>query len=136
METSFDPRIPLAAQPPQIVSSRRLGPTNSFTIFKTAEIEQSIAARFESQVLQYADRHAIKANHQELTYDALNQAANRVAHAILAQYGEGEEPVVLLFAPGILAISAILGVLKTGKFFVPLDPSFPPVRLNFMLADT
>jgi amino acid adenylation domain-containing protein len=136
METPFDSRIPLSAQPPQIGLSRCFGPSYPFTAFKIAEIEQSIAARFEHQVHQYADRLAIKANHQELTYGALNHAANRVAHAILAQRGEGEEPVALLFAPGIFAICAILGVLKTGKFFVPLDPSFPPARLNSMLEDT
>ena len=50
--------------------------------------------------------------------------------------GSGSEPIALLFGNGIDLISALLGVLKAGKFFVAIDPSFPLSRINFILKDT
>ena len=116
--------------------SLRPGPTNPFTVFEAAEIEQSLAARFESQVRLHGSRPAIGMDDRELTYEELDRAANRVAHAILARRGAGAEAVGLLFAPDSAAIAAILGVLKANKFFVPLDPSYPEARLAAMLVET
>ncbi|MFQ5874601.1 MAG: amino acid adenylation domain-containing protein, partial [Dehalococcoidia bacterium] len=113
----------------------RVRPTNPFVPFKKEEIEQSIPARFEQQVRSYPDRLAVKTRKHELTYEALDKAANRVARAILAQRGTGEEPIALLFEHGAPAIVAILGVLKAGKFYVPLDSSYPRARITSMLED-
>ena len=136
MDAAFAPRVPPPALPGQAGPSHRSAPTNPFTEFEAAEIEQSIAARFESQMGRHGHRPAIEAADRELTYQALNRAANRVAHAILARHGAGPEPVALLFAPDSGAIAATLGVLKAGKFFVPLDPAYPEARLAVMLMDT
>src|SRR5712692_1074509 len=92
--------------------------------------------RFEQQVRRYPDRLAVKTRYHELTYEALNAAANRVARTILALRGEGEEPVALLFEQGAPAIASILGVLKAGKIYVPLDPSAPRARTLYMLQDS
>jgi surfactin family lipopeptide synthetase A len=104
-------------------------PTNPFFEFKKIEIEQSISARFEQQVKQYPTRLAVKTKNHELTYEALNQAANRVAHAILAQCGPRMEPIALLADPSALTVAGILGILKAGKIWVPIDPSFPQPEL-------
>jgi amino acid adenylation domain-containing protein len=104
--------------------------------FTRAELEQSLASRFEQQVARYPQRLAIKSRHHALTYAELNQAANRLAHAILVARGPGAEPVALLFAPGAPAITAMLGVLKAGKIYVPMTPSDPPARLAYLLEDS
>src|SRR5205807_2157727 len=57
-------------------------------------------------------------------------------HAILGERGEGSEPIALLFAPEAPVIAAILGVLKAGKIYVPLDPASPPARLAYLLEDS
>jgi amino acid adenylation domain-containing protein len=116
--------------------SRRVCPTNAFAEFKKEEIEQSIPARFEQQVRRDPDRLAVKARSHALTYDGLNRAANRVARALLAQRAGGEEPVALLLDHGAPMIVAILGVLKAGRIYMPLDPSYPPARINYMLEDS
>jgi amino acid adenylation domain-containing protein len=69
------------------------------------------------------------------SYTDLNRAANRLAHH-LRERGIGPESLVgiLVDRSPQLAV-AILGVLKAGGGFVPLDPSYPPERLAFMLAD-
>ena len=70
-----------------------------------------------------------------LTYAELNRAANHVAQTILSQRGEGEEPIALLVEQGITAVVMLLGVLKAGKFYVPLNPSYPRERLVDVVRD-
>jgi amino acid adenylation domain-containing protein len=98
--------------------------------------EKSLAERFEKIVRLYPHRLAVKAGNRSLTYEALNRAANRIAHAILAKRGAGNEPVALLFEQGIDVIIAIFAVLKAGKFYVALDASFPEERMNHILEDS
>src|SRR5262245_38313289 len=104
--------------------------------FKEEDTDQSIPDRFEKIVRLYPRRLALKAGDRSLTYDALNRAANRIARAILAKRGTGNEPIALLFEHGIDAITAIFAVLKAGKLYVPLDSSFPPKRINYILKDS
>jgi amino acid adenylation domain-containing protein len=111
-------------------------PSGTFVEFEKEEIEQSISNRFERQVHRNLDRLAVRTRSHELTYDALNRAGNRVARAILARRGTGEEPVALLLEQGAPVIASILGVLKAGKFYVPLDPSYPQTRTTYMLEDS
>lgn len=120
----------------QSIQAKCFHPNGTFVEFKKEEIEQSIPNRFERQVHRYPDRLAVRTRSHELTYDALNRAGNRVARAILAQRGAGEEPVALLFDQGAPVIASILGVLKAGKFYVPLDPSYPQARTAYMLEDS
>lgn len=108
----------------------------SFVPFAEEDLNHSIAGRFQKQVRLYPDRIAVKASDRVLTYTALNQAVNQIAWAILAQQGSQSEPVALLFESGVDMIVAMLGVLKAGKFYVPLDASLPQTRLNYILDDS
>ena len=118
------------------IQARCTHPTGNFVQFMEEYIEQSILARFEQQVARYPDRLAIKTENQQITYDELNKAANRLARAILAQRGEGEEAVALMLEHGAPILTGILGVLKAGKIYTPLDPSFPRSRLKYMLENS
>jgi amino acid adenylation domain-containing protein len=120
-------------QPEQV---RRVHPTNAFIRFEKEETEQSIPQRFEQQVRRYPNRLAVKTRSHQLTYAALNKVANRVARALLAQRGEGAESIALLLEHNALMIAAILGVLKAGKVYVPLDPTFPYARSAYILEDS
>ncbi len=120
----------------EYTGDRRIGPTNPFIELKKEEIEQSIPERFEKIVRQYPDRLAVKMGARALTYAALNQAANRIARAILEKRGQGSEPIALLFEHGVEVIAAIFGTLKSGKFYVALDPSFPRERNAYILQDS
>ncbi|MBC7944328.1 MAG: non-ribosomal peptide synthetase [Burkholderiales bacterium] len=112
---------------------RRMFPGSAFVEFPKSETEQSLIARFERQVELYGPALAIKTPRDELSYRDLNRAANQIAHALLARGGDVEEPVALLLERG--AVAAILGVLKAGKIYVPLDPSFPLARNAQILKD-
>src|SRR5215218_6255077 len=114
----------------------RVRPTNTFIRFEKEETEQSIPQRFEQQVRRYPDRPAVNTRNRQLSYAELNKVANRVARALLAQRGEGAESIALLLEHDALMIAAILGVLKAGKVYVPLDPSFPYARNAYILEDS
>jgi amino acid adenylation domain-containing protein len=119
----------------QAIRNKCFHPSGSFVEFSEEEIEQSIPERFEKIVAQYPGRIAIKTRDKSLTYSELNQAANRIAHAILDKHGEGNYPVAILIEHGAEVLVAILGALKAGKIYVPLDPSYPLERLRFILRD-
>ena len=127
-------RLPADLRHPE--QDRRVHPTNAFIRFEKEETEQSIPQRFEQQVRRYPDRLAVKTKSHQLSYAALNKVANRVARALLAQRGEGAESIALLLEHDASMIAAILGVLKAGKVYVPLDPSFPYARNAYILEDS
>ena len=134
MPTSFSDVAGLPLEQ-QALRARCFHPIEPFIEFGREEIEQSISDRFENQVRKYSRRLAIKTKDRELTYDELNRAANRMAHAILAARGERQEQVALLCHQGAAAIAATLGVLKAGKTYVPLDPGVPKTRNGYILGD-
>jgi amino acid adenylation domain-containing protein len=109
--------------------------TARFLRFERAEIEQSIPERFEKQVEVHRDRIAVSSKRFSLSYAALNRWANQVAHALIAACGTRSLPIALLLEKDAPQIAAILGVLKAGKFYVPLAPSYPLARNQTILDD-
>ena len=91
---------------------------------------------FEAQVEQTPDIVAVVYGDAQLTYCELNCRANQLAH-LLRQRGVGPEVLVGVCMERSLALLiALLGVLKAGGVYVPLEPTYPPERLALMLADT
>lgn len=111
-------------------------PSGTFVEFPEEDVERSIPERFEKVVRRYPDRIAVKTRDCEFSYRQLNQAANRIAHAILTQRAVQVEPVAILLPNSAPALAAILGVLKAGRFYVLLDPSFPLTRLKLLMQDS
>lgn len=108
---------------------------SGFVRFPGEDVELSIPARFERQVRLHPERIAVADAESALTYRNLNGLANRIAAAVLAVRGEGPEPVALLVGNGIPVVAAMLGVLKSGKFYVTLDASQPMARAATILAE-
>ena len=73
---------------------------------------------------------------ETLTYRALNERANRLAHLLRARGVSRETPVGLLVERSPAMVVALLAVLKAGGAYVPLDPGFPRERLTFMIKDS
>jgi amino acid adenylation domain-containing protein len=99
-------------------------------------LDQTVCDRFEAQVAPHAGRIAVASAVAELTYAALDVAANRLGHAILRHRPGRDEPVALFFEPGAGEIVAVLGALKAGRPYMPLPPSAPPAALARMLEDS
>lgn len=118
------------------IRDRCYHPTGTFIEFEKDETEQSIPARFEQQVRKYPDKLAVKSRSHELTYDELNNTANRLARSILAKCGEEQEQIALLLDHDLPIVIAILGILKAGEVYVPLDPEYPRARIQYILEDS
>ena len=117
-------------------SGKLVEPTNFFTPWSQSDIEQSISARFEAQVDKYPDNIAVKTKNYQWTYTQLNQQANRVGQTIVKHYPEGDHRIALLFEQDAPIIAGILGVIKAGKTYVPLDPDYPRERVIYILEDS
>ena len=91
---------------------------------------------FEQQVKRSPDATALLCEGAKWSYRQLNESANRLAHR-LAKEGIGPESLVGIFFPrSVDAVIAMLGALKTGAAYVPLDPAYPAERLRFMIEDS
>ena len=95
----------------------------------------SIPAVFAAQVVRAPEAVALSFEGCSWTYRELDEASNRLAHLLIGQgVGPGQR-VALLFSRSAEAIVSILGVLKTGAAYVPIDPAHPAARVEFMLDD-
>jgi amino acid adenylation domain-containing protein len=91
---------------------------------------------FERQARQTPDAIALIHDGAPVTYQALDERANRLAHA-LRRRGVGPEVRVGIHLPRTPElIAGMLAVLKAGGAYVPLDPAYPAERIAFMLEDS
>ena len=90
---------------------------------------------FEAQVERSPDAPAVSDNEKTLTYSELNAKANRLAHQLRDSGVVPDTRVVLLAERSTELIVGILGILKAGAAFVPVDPQQPFERLSFLLTD-
>ncbi|MCA1614516.1 MAG: AMP-binding protein, partial [Acidobacteria bacterium] len=90
---------------------------------------------FEEQAARTPDSVAVIYEDEQVTYGELNRRANRTAH-YLRGAGVGPDVLVgLMLERSVELLVAMLGILKAGGAYLPLDSSYPPERLSFMLED-
>lgn len=82
------------------------------------------------------DRVALRHRDRHYSYAELNRAANRVAYALLDRDLRVEEPVAVIAERGFDWAAAIIGVLKAGGVYLPVEPDAPPARTERMLAQS
>jgi amino acid adenylation domain-containing protein len=97
--------------------------------------EMTLHGLVEAQAARSPNAVAVTFEGARLTYRELNARADAVAHR-LCGLGVGPETLVAVCAERSLELPvALLGVLKAGAAYLPLDPEYPADRLAFMLAD-
>jgi amino acid adenylation domain-containing protein len=90
---------------------------------------------FEEQVERTPQAVAVVCGEKELSYEELNRRANRLAHYLRGLGVQPDTRVGICCERGIEMMVGLLGVLKSGAAYVPLDPTYPPDRLHFVLRD-
>ncbi|MCL2560670.1 MAG: amino acid adenylation domain-containing protein, partial [Turicibacter sp.] len=95
--------------------------------------DKTIVEVFEDQVLNNPNGTAVIYNDINLTYQELNEKANRLAHYLIENYDiKPEDKVGLLLERNDQMIVSILGVLKAGAAYVPISPEYPEERITYI----
>ncbi len=97
--------------------------------------EVCIQRLFEDQVERTPDRIALTFENQQLTYAELNARANQVAHYLRSRGVGPEVPVAICMERCFEMLVALVGILKAGGVYVPIDPAYPKERLAFVLEN-
>ncbi len=120
----------------QAIRDKCFHPSGTFVEFPIEDVQTSIPARFEKIVKMYPHRIAVKTADESITYEALNQSANRLANVILACVENTDAPVAVILRPGIAQCAAILAVLKAGKILLLQDSRSDSDEVDHFLTDS
>ena len=113
----------------RLVRAWSLGPV--FEYDRTRHVPMLIA----EQAAQRPEAPAVATESETLGYQALEQQATRLALALRRMGVAHSEPVGLCVERSPMLAVGLLGIMKAGAAYVPLDPAYPASRLEFMLAD-
>ncbi len=98
--------------------------------------QATIHGLFEAQAARWPDRVAVTCGRDSLTYRGLDGWANRLAWN-LRERGAGPDRIIALYLHRSNAmLAAILGVLKSGGAYLPIDPDYPEDRIRYILEDS
>jgi amino acid adenylation domain-containing protein/non-ribosomal peptide synthase protein (TIGR01720 family) len=98
--------------------------------------DKTIHELFEEQVEKTPDSVAVVYEGSQLTYRELNNRANQLAHYLRILGVKSNSLVAISIERSIELVIGLFGILKAGGAYIPLDPSYPQERLEFMLEDT
>ncbi|NKF08878.1 AMP-binding protein, partial [Clostridium gasigenes] len=96
----------------------------------------TIVEAFENQVNTNSNNIAIVYGEEKITYGELNVRANKIASTLIEIGIKKDEIVAIRLERSIEAIVAIIGVLKTGAAYLPIDVEYPEERVKYMLEDS
>ncbi|MEU4120563.1 amino acid adenylation domain-containing protein, partial [Kitasatospora sp. NPDC028055] len=123
--------------------SQRIGALNILTLWerldrvvKSERAEQpTLPELFQAQVQAAPSAEAVDAGEVSWTYAELNARANQVAHWLISR-GVGAEDLVGVVLPrSAVQVAVVLGIVKAGAGYLPVDPDYPAERIAYMLAD-
>ena len=97
--------------------------------------DSSLLSTFERQVSVTPQAAAVVCGETILSYRGLNEQANQLAHYLISEGIGPEDTVAIQLEPSPAMIVALLGVLKCGAAYLPLDAEMPRGRLEYMLSD-
>ncbi len=99
-------------------------------------LDETLVARFEHVVRHHPERQAIDFQGEGLSYEQIDRRANGIAAALCDAAGSADIRVALLFSQSALGVCAMLGALKAGMAYVPMDAAHPEERLRQILCDS
>ena len=103
--------------------------------FKEVEIP-FIHKRFEKQVEENPDNIALISNGERLTYSELNQKSNKIANALIKNGVKAKSNILVMLPRNSNLIASIMGILKAGCAYIPIDPSYPKERIKYIYENS
>ena len=99
-------------------------------------VGEKLIKLFENQVEQSGNNTALISGDNEITYQELNARVNQLAHYLIKRGIKPDTLVGVMVERSFDMIVSLLGVLKAGGAYLPLDPNYPTERLQFMIQDS
>ncbi len=99
------------------------------------DIQKTIHEMIEASASLHADKPAVVCKGRKLTYGQLNTHAAVLCEKLLSRGINGNGIIAIMVSQCLEMIPGILAVLKSGSAFLPIDPSYPPERIEYMLKD-
>jgi len=97
---------------------------------------KTIHGLFEDQVMKTPDNIAVICGRDRITYRELNEKSNQVAAKLIEMGVKHDTVVSLMMDQSIELIVGIMGVLKAGGAYLPIDPSYPKDRIDYIIKDS
>jgi amino acid adenylation domain-containing protein len=97
---------------------------------------KTIHRLFEEQAGKTRNNIAVVCNHRQLTYGELNERGNRLSRKLKAKGTKPESILGIMSFRSLEMIVGILGILKAGCAYLPVDPDYPEERIKYMLEDS
>ena len=98
--------------------------------------DQSVVTLFQQQVQATPDHVALEQNHEQLTYQQLNEKTDQLASIIGQHDIAAGDRIALFMDRSADAVAGILAILKVGAVYVPIDIDYPQERINYILEDS
>lgn len=103
--------------------------------FTSATHKLGLHQLVEAQAQRTPDAIALIHQGKTLSYQALNQRANQLAHYLIALGVRAEQLIAISLVRSPEMLIAFLGILKAGAAYVPIDPNYPEARRQYILTD-
>jgi len=131
-------------------SSNEIGKLNYFLNSEASQLQtelseidllktnnKTIVDLFEAQVLETPHAPALFYENEELSYQELNDQADKLSNYLQNKYSiKPDDLIGFMLPPSKWTVISILGILKSGAGYVPIDPEIPTQRLNYLIEDT
>ena len=98
--------------------------------------DKCVQQLFEEQVEKTPDKVAVVACDKTLTYSELNKEANKIANALIKKGVKKNDIIAFQVTRKSDLIGLMLGILKTGSSYMPIDPNYPRDRVDYMVKDS
>lgn len=133
---AVNPNHTIAEIPYLSIGEKQLLSSNFSTGTFSPAVCMDIVAAFQEQVNKVPDHIAVVYKNKQLTYQELENNSSKVAHLLSTEYGvvKGDKIGILLNKSEVL-ISTIIGILKAGAVYVPIDVESPDIRKQFIVKD-
>ena len=105
--------------------------------FKVELVNEGLINKiFESAVNNNPEKTILYAKDENLTYDQLNRKANKIANSLIEKGVQVEDKVMFMMKRDSNLIATVLGIVKAGAAFIPIDPKYPKKRIDQILEDS
>lgn len=92
---------------------------------------------FQEQAENFPGKEALKDEYKSYSYAELHKLSNQIAQYLITTYGKKDKsPIAVLLERSANMVVVLLGILKSGRSYIPLDPAFPEDRLNYIIDNS